>query len=229
MDLKRKQFKIEIAGKQLTLEVSRLAEQADAAVLGTYGGTTVLATVVMGENDKKSNYMPLMVSYEEKFYAVGRILGSRFMRREGRSSDEAILSGRLIDRTIRPLFNQALRRDIQVVTTVLAFDKENDPDFIALLSASTALAISPIPWDGPVAGIRITKYKDDSSFKLNASLTEIAANKIDFDAFVSGTKERINMIELEGDEAQESEVVKSFGQAHEEIQKIISYFLVFKF
>lgn len=223
MDLKRKQFKTEVAGKPLTLEVSRLAEQADASVLGTYGGTIVLATVVMNENNKEANYMPLMVNYEEKFYAVGRILGSRFMRREGRSSDEAILSGRLIDRTIRPLFNQALRREIQVVTTVLAFDGENDPDFIALLSASTALAISPIPWDGPVAGIRITKYKNDSSFKLNAPLIEIAANKIEFDAFVSGTKERINMIELEGDEAPESEVVKSFGQAHEEIKKIISW------
>ncbi|MDO8430030.1 MAG: polyribonucleotide nucleotidyltransferase [bacterium] len=223
MDLQRKQFKTEFAGKPLTLEVSRIAEFADAAVIGTYGGTTVLATAVMGGKDKDSNYFPLMVNYEEKFYAAGKILGSRFMRREGRSSDEAILSGRLIDRTIRPLFDQRIRREVQIVVTVLSVDNENDPDFIGLLSASTAIAISPIPWDGPVAGIKIVKFKDDSSAKFNPTFSEIAGNKVEFNAFVSGTKERINMIELEGDEAPEKNVVSAFTQGHKEIQKLISW------
>ena len=223
MNLQRKQYKTDFAGKPLILEVSKLADQADAAVLGTYGETTVLATVVMSQKDKDGDYFPLMVNYEEKFYAVGKILGSRFIRREGKSSDEAILSGRLIDRTIRPLFNQAMRREVQVVNTVLTIDKENDPDFISLLSASTALAISPIPWDGPVAGLRMVKLKGDKEFKINPTASEVPAGKIEFDAFVSGTKERINMIELEGNEANEADVVSAFEIAQKEIQKLISW------
>ncbi len=223
MDLNRKQFKTEFGGKPLTLEVSRIADQADASVIGTYGGTAVLATVVMSKKDKSGDYFPLMVNYEEKFYAAGKILGSRFVRREGRSSDEAILSGRLIDRTIRPLFNQAMRREVQVVATVLAFDGENDPDFISLLSASTAIAISPIPWDGPVAGVRLVKFADDSSVKVNPVFKELAAGKMEFDTFVSGTEERINMIELEGNEADEQGVLKAFLQAQKEIRNLISW------
>ena len=223
MDLNRKQFKTEFGGKQLTLEISRIADQADASVIGTYGGTTVLATVVMSKKDKSGDYFPLMVNYEEKFYAAGKILGSRFMRREGRSSDDAILSGRLIDRTIRPLFNQAMRREVQVVATVLAFDGENDPDFISLLSVSTAIAISQIPWGGPVAGVRMVKFADDFSVKVNPTFKELAGGKIEFDTFVSGTEEHINMIELDGNEASEHEVLKGFLQAQKEIHNLISW------
>src|SRR6185436_17410217 len=124
MDLRKKAFTLDYAGRTLTLEVSRIAEQASAAVMGKYGDTTVLATVVMGKKDKEMGYFPLMVDYEEKFYAVGKILGSRFVRREGRSSEEAVLSGRLIDRTIRPLFDHRMRRDVQVVITILSLDEE---------------------------------------------------------------------------------------------------------
>ncbi len=223
MDLQKKQFKTEFAGKPLTIEVSKLADQADAAVLGTYGGTTVLATVVMSGKDIEKDYFPLMVNYEEKFYAAGRILGSRFTRREGKSSDDAILSGRLIDRTIRPLFNQAMRREVQVVVTVLSLDNENEPDFIALLSASTAVAISPIPWGGPVAGVRMVKLKNESGLKFNPTVTDLLKQQVEFDAFVSGTKERINMIELEGDEATESDVVSGFESGHAEIKKLIAW------
>ena len=205
------------------LEVSRLADQADASVLGRYGDTTVLATVVMSKKDIDKDYFPLMVNYEEKFYAAGKILGSRFIRREGRASDEAILTGRLIDRTIRPLFDQKMRREIQLVVTVLTYDGENDPDFIGLLAASVALAISPIPWDGPVAGIKIFKTKGASEAKFNPNLSETANTQMELDAFVSGTKERINMIELEGDEIQESEIVRAFSEAHKEIQKLIHW------
>lgn len=214
---------MDFAGKPLTLEVSRLADQADASVLGRYGDTTVLATVVMSKKDIDKDYFPLMVNYEEKFYAAGKILGSRFVRREGRSSDEAILTGRLIDRTIRPLFDQKMRREIQLVVTVLTYDGENDPDFIGLLAASAALAISPIPWDGPVAGVKIFKTKGASEVKFNPNLSETANAQMEMDAFLSGTKERINMIELEGNEAQESEVVRAFSEGHKEIQKLIHW------
>ncbi len=135
MNLEKREFTIECAGKPLSLSVSRAAEQATAAVLGTYGDTSVLVTVVMGHEDRKIDYFPLVVDFEEKFYAAGKIIGSRFVRREGRPSEGAILSGRLIDRSLRPFFDHRLRRDVQVVVTILSYDEENDPDFIALLAA----------------------------------------------------------------------------------------------
>ena len=156
--LEKKQFSVEIAGKTLTIEVSSLAEQANAAVIAKYGETVVLATAVMGRKDVEIDYMPLKVDYEEKFYAAGKIIGSRYVRREGRSSEEAILAGRLVDRTIRPLFDNRVRREIQVVVTVLQIDEQNDPEFVGLLGASTALLISDIPWNGPVAGVRVAQF-----------------------------------------------------------------------
>ncbi|MDE2001631.1 MAG: polyribonucleotide nucleotidyltransferase [Patescibacteria group bacterium] len=223
MDLHKKQFKTEFAGKPLMMEVSRMADQADAAVLGRYGETTVLATVVMSKKDVEKDYFPLMVNYEEKFYATGRILGSRFTRREGKSSDDAVLSGRLIDRTLRPLFNQAMRREVQVVVTVLTLDHETDPDFVGLLTASTALAISSVPWGGPVAGVKVTQFADAKDFVFNPAMPDLESRKFTFDAFVAGTKERLNMIELEGDEAQESDVVTAFEKAQVEIKKLIAW------
>ena len=142
----------------MTIEVSELAEQANAAVLAKYGETVILATAVMGRRDVDMDYMPLKVDYEERFYAAGKIIGSRYVRREGRSSEEAVLAGRLVDRTIRPLFNDRMRRDIQVVVTVLQIDDENDPEFMGLFGASTALLISDIPWNGPVAGVRVAQW-----------------------------------------------------------------------
>ncbi|MBI4992437.1 MAG: polyribonucleotide nucleotidyltransferase [Candidatus Harrisonbacteria bacterium] len=223
MDLQRKQFKMEFAGKPLTLEVSRIAEQANAAVIGTYGDTTVLATAVMSKEDKDGDYFPLMVNYEEKFYAAGKILGSRFMRREGKSSDEAILTGRIVDRTIRPLFNQATRREVQVVITVLSFDGENDLDFISLLSSSAALAISSIPWNGPVAGVKIVKLKNDPALLLNPKTSEFKDKEIEFETLIAGTNSRINMVELGGDEANEKDVVAAFEMAQKEIASLVNF------
>ena len=140
--LQKKQFSVEIAGKTLTIEVSALAEQANAAVIAKYGETVVLATAVMARKDSDIDYLPLKVDYEEKFYAAGKILGSRYVRREGRSSEEAILAGRLVDRTIRPLFNDHMRREIQVVVTVLQIDEQNDPEFVGC-SASRPRSLSP--------------------------------------------------------------------------------------
>jgi polyribonucleotide nucleotidyltransferase len=222
--LQKKQFSVEIAGKTLTIEVSALAEQANAAVIAKYGETVVLATAVMGRKDVELDYLPLKVDYEEKFYAAGKILGSRYMRREGRSSEEAILAGRLVDRTIRPLFNNNMRREIQVVVTVLQIDEQNDPEFVGLLGVSTALFISDIPWGGPVAGVRVAQKTDDKQFVINPDNgAVIEPNLPIFDAFVSGSKDRINMIELGGLDAQEKDVVAGFKLAQTEINKLIAF------
>jgi len=222
--LQKKQFSVEIAGKTLTIEISALAEQANAAVIAKYGETVVLATAVMARKDSDIDYLPLKVDYEENFYAAGKILGSRYVRREGRSSEEAILAGRLVDRTIRPLFNDKMRREIQVVVTVLQIDEQNDPEFVGLLGVSTALLISDIPWNGPVAGVRVAQKTDDKQFIVNPdNSTIIEPNLPIFDAFVSGSKDRINMIELGGLDAQEKDVVAGFKLAQTEINKLIAF------
>src|SRR3989338_4389498 len=203
MELNRKQFKHSFRGKELVLETSKLVGQANASVFGSYNGNTVLVTVVMSKEDANKDYLPLVVDYEERFYAVGKILGSRFMRREGRPSEAAILSGRVIDRTIRPLFDQRMRREIQVAVTILEMADLEDLDFLSLVTASAALATSNVPWSGPVAGV--------------------SANGESFKAFVAGTDERINMIELEGVGAKESDVVSSFEQAQKEIGALIDF------
>jgi len=222
--LQKKQFSVEIAGKTLTIEVSALAEQANAAVIAKYGETVVLATAVMARKDSDIDYLPLKVDYEEKFYAAGKILGSRYVRREGRSSEEAILAGRLVDRTIRPLFNDKMRREIQVVVTVLQIDEQNDPEFVGLLGVSTALFISDIPWNGPVAGVRVAQKTADKQFIVNPDNSAVTEPNLPiFDAFVSGSKDRINMIELGGLDAQENDVVAGFKLAQTEINKLIAF------
>ncbi|MCL4400025.1 polyribonucleotide nucleotidyltransferase [Patescibacteria group bacterium] len=203
MNLNKKAYEISVDGKDFSLEISKIAGQANAAVIGRSGETAVLATVVMSGADKPGDFFPLTVDYEERFYAAGKIIGSRFVRREGRPSDEAILSSRLIDRTIRPLFDPRLRREVQVVVTVLAYDEKNDPDEIALLSTSTALSISDIPWNGPVAGIKVEK--DDKK------------------GFFAGTSERINMIEFEAKESGREDAENIFSEAHENIKKLIDF------
>jgi polyribonucleotide nucleotidyltransferase len=223
MDLQRKIFETEIAGRPLKIEVSRMAEQANAAVLATYGETAVLATVVMDKEDKDVDFMPLVVDFEEKYYAVGKILGSQYVRREGRPSQEAVLSGRLIDRAIRPLFDNRIRRPIQVTATVLSYDEENDPDFVALVGVSVALGISDIPWNGPIAGVSLAKFGAD--LVLNPTVTELdeKLSETKFQSFIAGLDGQINMIELEGYEADEEDVVASYGEAMKEIEKIISF------
>jgi polyribonucleotide nucleotidyltransferase len=189
-------------------------------VLVQYGETVVLATAVMGKYDKPLDYMPLKVDYEERFYAAGKVLGSRFMRREGRPSEDAILAGRLIDRTIRPLFNNRVRREIQVVITVLQYDEEQSPDLVGLIGASLALGMSDIPWDGPVAATRISSL--NGKLVLNPSNTERKEGE-SFMAFAAGPKDLISMIELEGNDANEDEIVKAFSMAQEEINKVIDF------
>jgi len=222
MDLQKKQFTTEIDGKEVKLEISNLAGQANAAVLGTFGETSVLVTVVMGKDDKPTDYFPLTIDYEERFYAAGKIIGSRFIRREGRPSENAVLSGRMIDRMLRPLFSPKIRRDVQIVITVLSYDEENDPDFISLISASTAILISELPWDGPVAGLRLVKIKN-GELMINPINSTLAKNQISFETFVSGPENKINMVELSGDDASEEEVMAAFEKAQIEINKLVDF------
>lgn len=217
----KKIYSLEVGGRTLSLEFSRLAEQANGAVIGKYGETVVLATAVMGHKDRDTDYFPLSVDYEEKFYAAGKIIGSRYVRRESRPSEEAILSGRLIDRSVRPLFEHGLRRDIQIVTTILAFDEENDPDCVALIAASAALAVSDIPWKGPVAGVKIAKVGDE--LLVNPLMSKLKGNKAEFEAFVAGTEDRINMIEFAGLDVPEETALKAFTLAETEIKKIVAF------
>ncbi len=208
MALNRKIYKTELDGENVTLEISELAGRANAAVLGHLGETAVLATVVMANEEKNTDFVPLTVDYEERFYAAGKIIGSRFIRREGRPSDEAALSARLIDHAVRPFFDKNLRREVQVVITILAYDEKNDPDAIALLAASTALGISSVPWDGPIAGVKIS-----TSDKNNGECQ----------AFFAGPENVINMIEFEGKEIAEQEIVKLFEEAQGTIKKLVGF------
>ncbi len=210
---------MDFKGRPLTLEVSRLADQANGAVLAKYGDTTVLATAVMDKEDRPVDFLPLTVDYEQKFYAIGKILGSRFMRREGRASDNAILCGRMIDRTIRPLFDYRVRRNIQVVITVLSYDGENDHVFVGLLAASTALGISDIPWNGPVAGSTVAKI--NGALVVSPKVSELS--NTEFESFIAGTKDVVNMIELDGREAGDKDIIKGFEMAHEEIGNLVAF------
>lgn len=187
----------EIAGKTLTLEVGRFAEQASAAVLAKYGETMVLATVTASSKETTLDYFPLSVEYVERLYAGGRIKGSRWVKREGRPTDDAVLAGRVIDRSIRPLFPKAYNHDVQVVITVLSVDGENDPDVLGLVATSAAIAISPIPWKGPIGGVRVGYVKDAATGKgaMLMNPTALEQETSEFDFIVSSSREKVVMLE----------------------------------
>jgi polyribonucleotide nucleotidyltransferase len=188
-----------------------------------YGNTIVLATAVMSMQERDGlDYFPLTVDYEEKFYAAGQILGSRFMRREGRPSDEAVLSGRVVDRTIRPLFDHNLRNDIQVVLTVLSID-EYDPDVIAVNAASLALATSNIPWNGPTSAVRIAKHKGVDAFEVRPTYAFRDDPATELDMLVCGKDGLINMIEVGSQEVSEDLLVRALEVAKEELGKIEAF------
>lgn len=218
--MEQKKWSLQIGGRILEIETGLLAGQANGAVTARYGDTVVLATAVMSKSASKvSGYFPLMVDFEERYYAAGKIKGSRFIKREGRPSDDAILSGRAVDRTIRPLFNSRMRNDVQVVCTVLSYDGENDPDVVAIIAASAALSISNIPWNGPVSAVRVGKVKDELILNpVNGELTDGS-----LDLLVSGTQDKINMIECASKEVPESEMIEAIKFAHDAIGKISSF------
>ncbi len=217
--MNKKEFSTELGGKKLTAEFNDWAENADGSVVLKYGLTTVLATAVMSKNQREgTDFFPLTVDYEEKFYATGQILGSRYTRREGKPSDEAILSGRIVDRTIRPLFDQWIRNEIQVVITVLSID-EDDPDVLGVIAASLAISVSKIPFHGPVSAVRIGKHKNDG-FQTNPTYVERDNEMYEVDLIACGKDGNINMIELGGDEPSEKTAVEALTLASSEIEKI---------
>ncbi len=199
-------------------EFTDLAENAHGSVILRCDDTVVLATAVISKGEKDSDYFPLTVEYEERFYAAGQILGSRFMRREGRPSDEAILSGRIVDRTIRPLFDQSMRNEVQVVVTVLSLDKY-DPDVLGVIASSLAVATSQIPWDGPVSAVRIGKLKGKDEFLVNPSY-EIRKGEYELDLLACGKDGTINMIEVGSNEVTEEVLMKALEKAKEELEKV---------
>ena len=213
--MKTKQYSIEIGGKILSAEFNDLAENADGSVIVRYGNTAVLATAVMG-NLKDGDFFPLTVDFEERFYATGRILGSRFVRREGKPSTEAILSGRIVDRTIRPLFNQLMRNEVQVIVTTLAIDVD-DPDVISVIAASLALGTSRIPWNGPASAVRIAK---DHNWFINPDYATRDEAKIELEMVACGKDGMINMIEVASHEVGEDMVNEGLARASIEIEKI---------
>ena len=185
-----------------------------------YGETTVLVTAVMSKAPREGgDFFPLMVDYEEKFYAAGKILGSRFVKRESRPSEEATLVSRLIDRAIRPRFDLRMRNEVQVVATVLALDDENDSDMPALVGASLALSLSDIPWDGPVAALRLGRKNGE--WLINPSFADRQAS--DLDIVIAGTAEKINMIEAGAKEVPEEIIVAALERGQEELRKLIAF------
>lgn len=207
----------ELCGRQLTLEVNRVGFRTTASVLARYGDTVVLGNVVVGKVDQTRDYFPLLIDYEEKFYAAGKISGSRFIKREGRPSDQAILSGRLIDRPIRPLFPKGYRQEVQAVASVLSMDPDFRPDIVAMIATSTALMVAGVPFDGPVAGLRVAYV--DGQFKAFANPEEQARSSIDLT--VAGIASGITMVEAGANEVPETLLADAFAWAHQAMQPAI--------
>ncbi len=215
--MKKIEKSIDLGGRELTLQTGVLAEQASGAVLAQYGETVVLATVVTAPLKMDLGYFPLTVEYQERLYAGGRIKGSRWVKREGRPTDEEILSARLIDRSIRPLFPETYKKDVQVMITVLSVDIENDPSVLSAIAASAAIAISPIPWKGPVGTVRVGKK--NGTFFTNPVDSEMAFSEMDL--VVSATKDAVLMIEAGAKEVDEDAVIGAIEHGQGEAKKII--------
>jgi len=215
---------MDLAGKKLTLETGKLAQQATAAVLGRLGDTMVLATIVTSKKESTLDYFPLSVEYVERLYAGGRIKGSRWVKREGRPSDDAVLTGRLIDRSIRPLFPKEYKNDVQVVVTVLSVDGENEPDILSIITVSAALALSPIPWKGPVGSIRMGYVQpagERGEFLVNPGGVELSLSELDIVA--TQTKEKTLMLEAGAKQVTEDIALEAIKKAHDHNKQIISF------
>ncbi|CAI6028166.1 polyribonucleotide nucleotidyltransferase [Cohnella rhizoplanae] len=205
-----------LGGRPFSLETGRLAKQANGAVVVRYGDTVVLSTVTASSGPKDLDFFPLTVNYEEKLYAVGKIPGG-FIKREGRPSEKAILASRLTDRPIRPLFPEGFRNDIQIVSLVMSVDQDCPPEIAAMIGTSAALAISNVPFDGPIGGVIVGRV--DGKFIINPTVAE--EEKSDMHVVVAGTRDAIMMVEAEADEVPEADVLEAIMFGHDEIKKIV--------
>ncbi len=252
-----KQQSIDVAGRLFTIETGRLAKLAHGSVTVRYGDTVILATAVVAAEPREGiDYFPLMVDYEERLYAAGKISGSRFIKREGRPSEAAVLNARLIDRPIRPLFPKQFKNDVQVICTILSYDGENDPDICAITGASAALMNSQAPFSGPVAGVRVGLIPSDASSQSANETTEhqdnitpmaplslmhdnkphrFVLNPTDnereqsvLDLVVVGTKERVIMIEAGANQVNEATMLEALHFGHEQMQPILDLQMAFQ-
>lgn len=212
-------FETEFRGRNLTVEVGELAKQAHGAVLVRYGDTVVLSTVcVSKEANVLSDFFPLMVLYQEKLYSVGKIPGG-FIKREGRPTENATLAARMIDRPMRPLFPENFRNEVQVVNTVLSVDPDNSPELTAMFGSSLATSISKVPFDGPIAGVKVGRV--DGKFIINPTVEQ--AEKSDIDLTVAGTKNAVNMVEAGAKEVNEDDMLEALMFGHDAIKELIKF------
>lgn len=212
------QFQFNLAGRTLTIETGELAKQAGGAVLVRYGDTAVLVTATGSKEAKDIDFFPLTVDYDEKLYSVGKIPGG-FIKREGRPPESAILNSRLIDRPIRPLFDKGCRNDVHVLATVMAVDPDNAPEICGMIGASCALAISDIPWEGPIAGVRVGRINGE--LIINPTVEQFAAS--DLNMAVAGTKDAILMVEGGANEVPEAIVLEAIMKGHEVIKELVAF------
>jgi len=219
-----KKFELNLGGRELKTAVGNLAEQSNGSVFLQYGDTMVLATAVMADQETEGqNFFPLTVNYEEKFYAAGKIRGARYIKREARPSDEAICNARLIDRAIRPLFPENLKREVQIVVTILSWDNQNEPDVVGLLASSIALSISDIPWKGPLGAVRVGRI--DGKFIINPTYDEQEKSDIDivFSAIERNGELMLNMIEGGFEEVGEQAVQEAWEFAKSHLEALIRF------
>ena len=217
--MEKKVFELDFYGRKIVVEHGQVAKQADGAVLVRYGDTVVLSTAVVNKTaNLLSDFFPLMVLYQEKLYSVGKIPGG-FIKREGRPTDAATLAARMIDRPLRPLFPEDFKNEVQIVNTVLSVDQDNSPELTALLGSSLAVSISKIPFNGPVAAVKVGRV--DGNLIINPTVEE--AEKSDIDLTVAGTKDAINMVEAGAREVSEDDMLDALMFGHEAIKKLIAF------
>lgn len=215
-----KRFETEFAGRKLTVEVGKLAQQCNGACLVQYGDTVVLATAVMGKEPKTGiDFFPLTVEMQEKMYAAGKIKGSKFVKRDGRPTDTAVLDGRKIDRGIRPLFNQELRHEVQLATTTLSYDQENSADIVAINAGALALHISDIPWHGPLIGVCVGKVNGE--LIINPTETQLQQSEFKLQLSIAG--EKVMMIDAEGKEVSEQDMAAAFELSIKSAQPLLQF------
>lgn len=215
----KKVFELDFRGRKLIVEHGELAKQATSAVLIRYGDTVVLSTVVVSKNANiLSDFFPLMVLYQEKLYSVGKIPGG-FIKREGRPTENATLAARMIDRPMRPLFPENFRNEVQIVNTILSVDQDNSPEMAAMFGSSLATSISKIPFDGPIAGVKVGRI--DGEFIINP--TKEQSEISDIDLTIAGTKDAINMVESSASEASEEDMLEALMFGHDAIKELIEF------
>ena len=215
----KKVFELDFYGRKIVVEHGQVAKQADGAVLVRYGDTVVLSTAVVSKSaNLLSDFFPLMVLYQEKLYSVGKIPGG-FIKREGKPTDAATLAARMIDRPLRPLFPEDFKNEVQIVNTVLSVDQDNSPELTALLGSSLSVSISKIPFNGPVAAVKVGRV--DGNFVINPTIEE--AEKSDIDLTVAGTHDAINMVEAGAREVSEEDMLEALLFGHEAIKKLIAF------